>query len=49
MKFVLVVLAALGLTVAWQASVVADGQPQQELAPVHHQGPVGPSVIRQRS
>jgi hypothetical protein len=29
MKFVLVVLVALGFTMAWQASVVADNNQQQ--------------------
>ena len=29
MKFALVVLVALGLTMAWQASVVADNNQQQ--------------------
>lgn len=29
MKFVLVVLVALGLTMAWQAAVVADNNQQQ--------------------
>lgn len=38
MKFVLVVLAALGLTVAWQASVIADNNKQHTLTPVQHNG-----------
>jgi hypothetical protein len=47
MKFVLVVLAALGLTVAWQASVVADNHQQQRLIPAQHQAP-GPAAIGKR-
>jgi len=38
MKFTLVVFVALGLTVAWQASVVADNKQQQ----------VGPSPASQQ-
>ena len=31
MKFALVVFVALGLTMAWQASVVADNNKQQDI------------------
>ena len=33
MKFTLVVFIALGLTMAWQASVVADNKKQQDIVP----------------
>jgi len=33
MKFALAVFIALGLTMAWQASVVADNKKQQEIMP----------------